>query len=161
MSEPGVLEGLDAEIRARELELDTLRRARDIIAGRSFVPETKVCPLCEKDLPAASFTKNTSARDGLSSYCSQCHVAKYGEAKAERRKVRDATAKLDRGALVGLPEPPPREERPAPVEQKSARVKVRPEALARASARSTEEVESCRDEDCSRAAVHPAHILMG
>lgn len=39
--------------------------------------ERKHCPMCNKDLPLSSFSKNKSRKDGLQTYCVECTKERY------------------------------------------------------------------------------------
>jgi len=73
------------------------------------LPDSKRCRHCERELPAAAFPANPKIRDGLSSWCRECHRAAAAASRAvhgakynDRRRGsvtrgRSATTNLDLG----------------------------------------------------------------
>lgn len=49
---------------------------------------SKVCNRCERDLPVSSFTKKSSAKDGLCGHCRECAKAHYA-ANADHIRARN------------------------------------------------------------------------
>lgn len=118
-----LLEQLNAEIEAREIELDALRKARDVLEGQKTTITEKVCPNCEQPKPISEFSRNRASKDGRSVYCSDCYKTRFGERKAVRRRERDAEKA----------EESPKEEKPAhlqivpkPVEEVAVSVEEKP-----------------------------------
>lgn len=62
--------------------------------------ETKVCSKCGRELPTSDFYVNNRMKDGLQSYCKECHCASTTEAARKRRERKRAEAEATKNAPV-------------------------------------------------------------
>lgn len=57
--------------------------------------ETKVCSKCGRELPTTEFYVNRHMKDGLQTYCKECHCKATTEAARKRREKAKAEAKAE------------------------------------------------------------------
>jgi hypothetical protein len=62
--------------------------------------ETKVCTKCGRELPRTSFYVNNHMKDGLQSYCKECHCKATTEAARRRRAKAKAEEEASKTAPV-------------------------------------------------------------
>lgn len=59
--------------------------------------KTKYCKCCKRELPITEFGKNAAAKDGLQTYCKECHRCKVKESYRKQRSdaIDNATKEKD------------------------------------------------------------------
>lgn len=62
--------------------------------------ETKLCKKCGRTLPVSEFNKNAKSKDGLHTYCRNCHNDMTRKAYL-KRKARNAELKEEQHKYVG------------------------------------------------------------
>lgn len=62
--------------------------------------ETKVCSKCGRELPTSEFYVNKHQKDGLQSYCKECHCKATADAARKRRERKKAEAEAAKNAPV-------------------------------------------------------------